>query len=222
MPWVGELRDLPHGLVVECVTASALNAAIRAGKAADTDVERERLRVAEGAPDNAGTDLKHAAKGLLALYKLQTSVVNAFSSTKAAVLNGNAVLIRGEYGSLPLVYRFQTAAAFSHCILVTPSHVSGNGFVVDPLDARGPDARPLGRDIPWKFIQAYCDSDQDNALIVQWAPAVPAPAPKPAPAPVPAGPTAAQKAAAHVAAVAHAAHLAVLHALHVLHIKNKG
>src|ERR1035437_2411881 len=164
MGYVGELRDLPHGVVVECVTASALNAAIRAQVGAgDTDVERERLRVAEGAPANAGTDLEHAQAGLLKLYKMRTTIVNDFASIKAAVLANKSVLIRGEYCSLPLAYRFQTACAFSHCILVVPSLVSGNARIIDPLDARGADFRPIGKDTPWAFVQAYCDSDQDNA-----------------------------------------------------------
>src|ERR1035437_3987704 len=164
MGYVGELRDLPAHVVVECVTASALNAAIRAQVGAgDTDVERERLRVAMGAPDNAGTDLEHAAKGLLALYKLKTTIVNDFASIAKAVQGGKSVLIRGEYCSLPAPYRFQTACSFSHCILVIPSLVSGNARIIDPLDARGADFRPIGKDTPWAFVQAYCDSDQDNA-----------------------------------------------------------
>src|ERR1035437_7960499 len=140
MGYVGELRDLPHGVVVECVTASALNAAIRAHVGAgDTDVERERLRVAMGAPDNAGTDLEHAAVGLAKLYELPSQIVNDFASIKAAVLANKSVLIRGEYCSLPGAYRFQAACSFSHCILVIPSLVSGNARIIDPLDARGAD-----------------------------------------------------------------------------------
>ena len=243
--YVGELEQLPAGVVVECVTASALNAAIRHGGVAQTNVERERLRVASGAPANAGTDLQHAQRGLANLYHLSTVIVNDFASIKAAVAANESVLIRGEYCSLPAPYRFQTACSFSHCILLTNSSISGNGFVIDPLDNRGPGRRPLGKNIPWAFIKAYCDSDQDNALLVP-GPGVgpvapPAPVVVPAPAPGPVTLTAAQSAAAHaahvaheahvsalaaaaahLATVAHAAHLAVLHALHVLHIKNKG
>jgi hypothetical protein len=185
MGFVGELRDLPAHKVVECVTASALNAAIRAQVGAgDTDVERERLRVAEGAPANAGTDMQHAQAGLLKLYKMRTTIVNDFASIKTAVDAGKSVLIRGEYCSLPAPYRFQTSCAFSHCILVIPSNVPGNGRIIDPLDARGADGRPIGKDVPWAFIKTYCDSDRDNALIVQGPPAATPPPPPPPPTPV--------------------------------------
>ena len=177
MAWVGELRDLPAHVVVECVTASALNAAIRAGKAADTDVERERLRVAEGAPSAAGTDFTHAARGLLALYKLKSVEAHSWVQIPAAVTAGKSVLIRVEYCSFAPAYRFQTACAFSHCLLVIPSKVSGCGLVIDPLDYRGAGARPIGKDIPWAFIKTACASDGNDALIVEWTPPAPVPAP---------------------------------------------
>ena len=179
MAWVGELRDLPAHVVVECVTASALNAAIRAQVGAgDTNVERERLRVAEGAPANAGTDFVHAARGLLALYKLDSVETHTWAAIQAAVAKGDSVLIRGEYCSMPAADRFQTACAFSHCLLIIPSTKVGYGFVIDPLDTRNAN-RPLGRDLPWATIKAFCDSDKDDALIVR------GPLPKPTPPPPP-------------------------------------
>jgi hypothetical protein len=177
LAWIGELSHLPAGVVVECVTCSALNAAVRAVGASPSFAEREALRAAEGAPANKGTDLEHAQAGLLKRYKLASQIVNAFSAIKAAVDAGKSVLIRGEYCSLPGAYRFQSSCAFSHCILVIPSKISGCGFIVDPLDSRA-NGQPQGKDVPWKFIQAYCDSDKDNALIVR-GPAAPVPPPPP-------------------------------------------
>src|ERR1035437_2604251 len=106
MGFVGELSDQPNQVVVECVTASALNAAIRAKiGAGDTDVERERLRMAMGAPDNAGTDLEHAKTGLMKLYKVPSQIVNSFSDIRNAVSLGKSVLVRGEYCALPAPHR---------------------------------------------------------------------------------------------------------------------
>jgi hypothetical protein len=167
MTWIGELSHLPDGKVVECVTCSALNAAVRAVGASPSFVERERLRVASGAPADAGTDFRHAAVGLNKLYRLST--VEATGDWAAITRNiglGKSVLIRGTYSELPAKYRFQGGAvAFSHCILLVPSRVDLDVFVVDPLDARA-NGQPLGLSIPWADIKAFCASGGFDCLIV--------------------------------------------------------
>jgi hypothetical protein len=197
--WIGELSHLPAGKVVECVTCSALNAAVRAGFGSPSFAERERLRIAEGAPANAGTDFAHAAAGLYKLYKLATVESNNFAAIQRNVGLGKSVLIRGTYSALPSLYRFQGGAVdFSHCILLVPGTVAGSVFVVDPLDHRSSTGQPIGRNIPWKYVEAFCATGNDDCLVVP-GPAeplpkppapkpVPVPAPKPVPAPAPAPP----------------------------------
>lgn len=177
------VSEVPDNPVVECTTASVLEV-VRAvmnglpGQPPATAVEREALRAASDAPDNAGTNIPRVVAGAHTRYGISLDVGAGVPADLSSLPEGTFLAVQGNSHDLPIHYQrwdpgFASHDPAPHCVAVFKL----NGILTwcDPLAPWGPYVgEPIGPAVVAQFSAGLPGAQYARGVL-----RVPPPAPKP-------------------------------------------